>query len=184
MMDDIMKPIFSGTGIMTDDGVKIISRGGNNFNIRSSKYEISFVSNVSSYCKHCRLHIKKFCNLIDRSSPPTTNHSKYTNMNIIANNHVSADFEMRNIRNVNFNLCRKVTNIKNKDRLERFWQTTCNEQDTNLINKIFLNADKNMCTVLDPDSKERNCGRFIMNIYRLLKKHLKKILVQDLIHYY
>ena len=28
MMDDTMKSIFSGTGIMTDDGVKIISRGG------------------------------------------------------------------------------------------------------------------------------------------------------------
>ena len=29
MMDDTMKSIFLGTGIMTDDGVKIISRGGN-----------------------------------------------------------------------------------------------------------------------------------------------------------
>ena len=115
---------------------------------------MSFVSNVSSRCKHCRPHIKKFYNTINRSSPPTTNHSKYTNINVIAKNPVSADFEMRNIRNVNFNLRRKVTRIKNKERLERVGQTTCNEEDTNLINKIFLNADKNISTVIDSDSKE------------------------------
>ena len=57
---------------MTDDGVKIISRGGNNFNLRTSKCEMSSVSNVSSRCKHCRPHIKKFYNIINRSSPPTT----------------------------------------------------------------------------------------------------------------
>ena len=60
MMDDTMKSIFSGTGIITNDGIKIISRGGNNFNLRSSKCEMPFVSNVSSRCKHCRPHIKKF----------------------------------------------------------------------------------------------------------------------------
>ena len=105
---------------MTDDGAKIISRSGNNFNIRSSKCEMSFVSNVSSRCKHCRPHIKKFYNIINISSPPTTNHSKYTKINIIANNPVSANFEIRNIQNINFNLRRKVTRIKKKERLERF----------------------------------------------------------------
>ena len=40
MMDDTMKSIFLGTGIMTDDGVKVISRGENNFNLRSSKCEM------------------------------------------------------------------------------------------------------------------------------------------------
>ena len=154
MINNIMKSVFSETGIITDDGVKIISRGGNNFNQRSSKCKMSFVINVSSRCKHCRLHIKKFYNIIHRSSPPTTNHSKYTRIYVIAKNPVSADFEIRNIRNVNFNLRRKVTRIKNKERLERFGQITCNEEDTNFINKIFLNADKNMSTVLDPDSKE------------------------------
>ena len=73
---------------------------------------MSFVSNVSSRCKHCRPHIKKVYNIIHRSSPPTTNHSKYTKINIIAKNPVSADFEIRNIRNINFNIRRKVTKIK------------------------------------------------------------------------
>ena len=84
MMDDTIKSIFSGTVIMTDDGVKIISRGRNNFNIRSIKCGISFVSNISSRCKHCRPYIKKFYNIINRSSPPTANHSKYTKINIVA----------------------------------------------------------------------------------------------------
>ena len=120
MMDDTIKSIFPGTDIMPGDGVKIISRGGNNFNLRSSKYEISVVSNVSSRCKDCRPHIKTFYNIINRSFPLATNHSKYKNINIIAKNPVSADFEKRNIRNVNFNLRRKVTRIKNKERRERF----------------------------------------------------------------
>ena len=139
---------------MTDDGVKIISRSGNNFNLRSSKCEMSFVSNVSSRCKHCRPHIKKFYNIINISSPQTTNHSKYTKINIIAKNSVSANFEIRNIQNINFNLRSNVRRIKNKKRLEYFGQNTCNEEDTNLINKIFLNANKNVSTGLDPDSKE------------------------------
>ena len=168
MMDDTMKSIFSGTGIITNDGVKIISRGGNNFNLRSSKCEMSFVSNVSSRCKHCRPHIKKVYNIIHRSSPPTTNHSKYTKINIIAKNPVSADFEIRNIRNVNFNLRRKVTRIKNKERLERFGQTTCNEDDKNLINKIFLNAHKNISTILDPDSKE-------MELWKVHYEHISSV---------
>ena len=75
MMDDNMKSIFSGTSTMTDDGVKIISRGGNNINLRSSKCEISFLSNDSSRCKHCIPYIKKFYDIIHGSSPPTTNHS-------------------------------------------------------------------------------------------------------------
>ena len=75
MMDDNMKSIFSGTSTMTDDGVKIISRGGNNVNLRSSKCEISFLSNDSSRCKHCIPYIKKFYNTINGYSPPTTNHS-------------------------------------------------------------------------------------------------------------
>ena len=120
MINNIMKSVFSETGIITDDGVKIISRGGNNFNLRSSKYEISVVSIVSSRCKDCRPHIKTFYNIINRSFPLATNHSKYTNINVIAKNPVSADFEIRNIRNVNFNLRRKVTRIKNKERRERF----------------------------------------------------------------
>ena len=135
MINDIMESIFSESGIITDEGAKIISRGENNFNLRSSECEMSFVSNVSSRCKHCRPHIKKVYNIIHRSSPPTTNHSKYTKINIIAKNPVSADFEIRNIRNVNFNLRRKVTRIKNKDRFARFGQTTCNEEDTNFFNK-------------------------------------------------
>ena len=61
---------------MTDDGVKIISRSGNNFNLRSSKCEMSFVSNVNSRCKHCRPHIKEFYNIINRSSSSNTIHSK------------------------------------------------------------------------------------------------------------
>ena len=92
---------------MTDDGVKIISIGGNNFNLRSSKCEMSFVKNVSSRCKHCRPHIKKFYNIINRSSSST---------NIIAKNPVSADL-IRNIRNVNFNLRRKLTRIKTRKEL-------------------------------------------------------------------
>ena len=159
---------------MTDGGVKIISRGGNNFNQRSSKCKMSFVINVSSHCKHCRLHIKKFYNIIHRSSPPTTNHSKYTRIYVIAKNPVSADFEIRNIRNVNFNLRRKVTRIKNKERLERFGQITCNEEDTNFINKIFLNADKNMSTVLDPDSKEMELLKIHYEHIYSVKKNIWK----------
>ena len=44
--------------------------------------------------------------------------------------------------------------MKNKERLEQLGQTTNNEEDTNLIHKIFLKADENVYTVLDPDSKE------------------------------
>ena len=35
MMDDTMKSILSGTGIMTVDVVKIMSRGGNDINLPS-----------------------------------------------------------------------------------------------------------------------------------------------------
>ena len=62
---------------MTDSGVKIISRGRNNVNIRSSECEISFVINVSSHYKHCKPHIEKFYNIINRSSPPTTNYQSF-----------------------------------------------------------------------------------------------------------
>ena len=72
MNDHIMKFIFSGTGIKTSDGVNLILSGGNNFNLRSSKCEITFLRNDSSRCKHCRLLIKKVYNIINRSSPPTT----------------------------------------------------------------------------------------------------------------
>ena len=89
-------------------------------------------------------------------------------INVIAKNPVSADFEIRKIRNVNFNLRRKVTRIKNKERLERFGQTTCNEEDTNLINKIFLNADKNISTVLEPDSKE-------MELWKIHYEHISSV---------
>ena len=173
MMDDTMKSIFSGTGIMTGDGVKIISRGGNSLNLRSSKCEISCVSNVSSRCKHYRLYIKKFYNIMNRSSPPTTNHSKDTNINVIAKKSVSADFDIRNIRNANLNLRRKVTRIKNKKRLERFGQTTYNEEGTNLINKIFLNTDKNISTVLDPDSKEMELWKIHYEHIHSVKKHVE-----------
>ena len=40
IMDDIMKSIFSGNGIKTDDRVNIFSSNGNNFNLRSSKCEV------------------------------------------------------------------------------------------------------------------------------------------------
>ena len=55
---------------------------------------------------------------------------------------------------MNFNLRRKVTRIKYNERLERFGQTTCNEEDTNLTDNIFLNDDEYITTILDHDSKE------------------------------
>ena len=137
MMDDTMKSIFSGTGIMTDDGVKIISRGGNNFNLRSSKCEMSFVSNDRLRCKHCRPHIKKFYNIINRSSPPTTNYSKPTKINIITKNLVSADFEIRIIRNVNFNLRRKVTRIKTRKDLDVLGKPLVMKRIQILLKKYF-----------------------------------------------
>ena len=70
---------------------------------------MSFLSKDDSHCKHCRPLIKKFYNVINSPSHPTTNHSKYININISAKNSVSADFEIRNNRNVNFNIRRKVT---------------------------------------------------------------------------
>ena len=166
---------------MTDDGVKIISRGDNNFNLRSSKCEILFVINASS---HCKSYIKKFYNIMNRSSPPTAKHSKYAKIDIIAKNPVSTAFEIRNIRNANFNLRSNVRRIKNKKRLECFGQNTCNEEDTNLINKIFLNANKNVSTGLDPDSKEMELWKIHYEHISSVKKNLKKIIVKDLIHYY
>ena len=115
---------------------------------------MSFLSNDSSRCKYWKPLIKKFYNIINTYSSPTTNHSKYTNINVIAKHSVSADFELRNNRNINFNLRRKHTRMKNKERLEQLGQTTNNEEDTNLIHKIFLKSDKNVYIVLDPDSKE------------------------------
>ena len=184
MNDDIMESIFSGTGIKTDDGVKIISSGGNNYYLCSSKCEMSFLSNDSSCCKHCRLLIKKCYYIINRSSLSTTIHSKNVNINVITKNPVSSDFEIQNNRNINFNLHRKVTRVKNKERLEQLGQTTNNEEDTNHIREIFLNADKNVSTVLDPDLKEMELWKIHYKHISSVNKPIAKIIVQDLIHYF
>ena len=115
---------------------------------------ISIYVQVNVKFNFCRLLIKIFYNIINRSSPPTTNHFIYTKINIIAKNPVSADFAIQNNRNVNFNLRRKVTRMKNKERLDQLGQTTNNDEDTNFTQKIFSHADKKFSTVLDPDSKE------------------------------
>ena len=110
--------------IKTEDGVKIISSGRNTFNLRSSKCEIAFLRNDSKRCKHCRIIFKFFYNIINRSSHPTTNHSKYIKINIVSKNPVSADFQIRNNQNVDFNLHRKVTKMKYKGRPDQLGQHT------------------------------------------------------------
>ena len=121
---------------------------------------------------------------IYRSSLSTTIHSKYININVIAKNPVSSDFEIRNNRNINFNLRRKVTRVKNKERLEQLGQTTNNEEDTNHIREIFLNADKNVSTVLDPDLKEMELWKIHYEHISSVNKPITKIIEQDLIHYF
>ena len=77
--------------------------------------------------------LKKNYNNLNISSLLTTNYSKYANIDVIKKNPASAYFEIRNIRNVNSNFCRKVTRMKKKERLDQLDQTAKNEANKYLI---------------------------------------------------
>ena len=138
---EIMSSIFTGVGIKTTDGVNIIEDCNGEFNLRSSKCDVHFSNNdtydsLSPRCKSCRSLCLKMRMKLSKLTPPSSDISKFSRIDLISTNPVKSNIEICRLRKQNAKLRRKMARLMNAQKLKKEGQTVDNVLDASLIKKV------------------------------------------------
>ena len=110
------------------------------FNVRSSKCDVHFPNNdmydtLSPRCKSCRLLSEKMKKKLSKLTPPSSDISKFSRIDLISTNPVKSNLEICRLRKQNDKLRRKRASLMNAQRLKKEGQTIDNVLDASLIKK-------------------------------------------------